>query len=479
MEEVEKQRTVIVKKDHPCFKQKPLEGQLSEMTLKGREFGKRKIGPVKLSGKWLEKALEITYLAVNSGQWSSTAANAFLASCNVKKSLVDSVVNLALEDRIYGRTSQKEQYVPKIWSLRGLYEKFKLPDLPMHALAHGIITDTMNIFHQILSRYNKFTVFVRFANPVLKAVQDMRLDYCKVKTLPKAAWVGENVMGYTRLLSYLYGMFLSVTPLTAKEDDTAQKIVANMRLLLNSLQSLMSILMTSHQTNDDKTDRIMEKTVDDHMKLLMSAADLLHTTVGIMPSKSQSSKKTKLALLDGLKREELLQIIAVFRKGAENSSKSAKDLKKCIMKIRKQELIDKSHDLALDVSKKSLVAYIQKEVFGAILGKEIGRSKAEETAEETNAGSLQERDLSLQNAEVEVPQTSKQCSLQEDEQNDGEVKEDREESQEDEQGSREAKTDSEDPLKEQTRCWNKGNWLSFTANIAKQTYYLGCLLLLW
>ena len=129
----------------------------------------------------------------------------------------------------------------------------------MHALAHGIITDTMNIFHQILSRYNKFTVFVRFANPVLKAVQDMRLDYCKVKILPKAAWVGENVMGYTRLLSYLYGMFLSVTPLTTKEDDTAQKIVANMRFLLNSLQSLMSILMTSHQTNDDEIDRIMEK----------------------------------------------------------------------------------------------------------------------------------------------------------------------------------------------------------------------------
>ena len=149
------------------------------------------------------------------------------------------------------------------------------------------------------------------------------------------------------------------------------------------------------------------------------------------------------------------------------------------MKIRKKELIDKSHDLDLDLPYNTLVADVQKEVFGAILGKEIGMSKAEETAEQTNADSLQERDLSLQNAEVEVPQTSKQCSLQEDEQNDGEVKETREESQEDKQGSREAKTDSEDPLKEQTRCWNKGNWLSFTANIAKQTYYLGCLLLLW
>ena len=151
MEESDNQRTVKVEKGHPCLKQKPLEGQLSEMTLRRREFGKPKVGPVKLTGKWLEQALEITYLAVNSGQWSSTAANKFVGSCNVKKSLVDSVVNRALEDRDRGVTSQKEQYVPKIWSLPGLYDKFKLPDLPMHALAHGIITDTMNIFHQILS----------------------------------------------------------------------------------------------------------------------------------------------------------------------------------------------------------------------------------------------------------------------------------------------------------------------------------------
>ena len=294
MEDVDAQRTVKVEKGHPCLKKKPLKGLLSEKTLKERELGRPNIGPVKLTGKWLGEALEITYMAMHSGAWSSPAAHKFLKTCNVITSLVDSVVKLALKDRKEKRVSGKKQYVPNIWSLPGLYDKFKLLDLPMHALAHRMITDTMNIFHQILSRYNKFQAFLRFANPVLKAVASMRLDYCMVKILPKAAWVGENVMGYTRLLSYLYGMFLSSTPLKAKEDDTTQKIVANMRFMLNSLQSLMSVLMTSHQTNVESKDRITEKSVDNHMKLLMSTSDLLHRSVGIIPSKDQSSNKTNM-----------------------------------------------------------------------------------------------------------------------------------------------------------------------------------------
>jgi hypothetical protein len=33
--------------------------------------------------------------------------------------------------------------------------------------------------------------------------------------------------------------------------------------------------------------------------------------------------------------------------------------------------------------------------------------------------------------------------------------------------------------KGETMCWNKGNWLSFTTNIADQIDYMGMLHLLW
>ena len=52
-------------------------------------------------------------------------------------------------------------------------------------------------------------------------------------------------------------------------------------------------------------------------------------------------------------------------------------MKKCIMKIKKEELIRKSHALELDLPHKTPVDDVRTKVFGVILGKEIGMSKAE------------------------------------------------------------------------------------------------------
>ncbi len=62
----------------------------------------------------------------------------------------------------------------------------------MHGLAHGIIPDVMDILHTILSHHKKYAAFIAFANPILYDVASFRLDYCKVKSLAIAAWVGDN-----------------------------------------------------------------------------------------------------------------------------------------------------------------------------------------------------------------------------------------------------------------------------------------------
>ena len=459
MEESEAQRTVKVMAGHPCRRKQPEEGWLSENTLKGRELGRPNIGPVKLTREWLEKALEVTYIAVLIGEWTPAAADKFLTSCNVATNIAKFVADLALDDRKHGRMSGTKQHVPKIWKLPGLFDRFKLPDLPMHALAHGIITDTMNIFHQIFARYKKFEAFLWFANPVLEDVSSMRLDYCKVKSLPKAAWVGENVMGYTRLLSYLYGGFLSVTPLKSEEDDITRNIVVNMKLMLNSLQSLMSILMNSHQVNVEARDRETEKSVDNHMKLLMSTADRLHNCVGTIPSKQRASKKAKHALLRGVTKGELMKILETFELQTDNGSQRVDDLRKSIMKIKKSDLVTKSNDFGLVIAEKTLIDDVRKAVFEHILDKPLAGGETEEAAEKTSEVFVQDDELNLQDADEAFPQDM-QCSHQE-------------------LGLSGGEAGKKGPFKEQTRCWNKGNWLSFTANIAAQTYFLGCLLLLW
>lgn len=54
----------------------------------------------------------------------------------------------------------------------------------------------------------------------MEDVASFRLDWCKVKSLPKAAWVGENCMAYMRLMSYTYGMYFSCNQLSSREKET-------------------------------------------------------------------------------------------------------------------------------------------------------------------------------------------------------------------------------------------------------------------
>ena len=118
----------------------------------------------------------------------------------------------------------------------------------MHGLAHGIIPDVMDILHAILSHQKRFTDFIAFANLILHDVTSFRLDYFKIKSLPKAAWAGENSMAYMRLFSYLYGMFLSNNLLCTEENETTQEKVLNIRCMLNAFQALISVLMSRNQS---------------------------------------------------------------------------------------------------------------------------------------------------------------------------------------------------------------------------------------
>ena len=92
--------------------------------------------------------------------------------------------------------------------------------------------------------------------------------------------------------------------------------------------------------------------------------------------------------MNRFKKEELLKILDFFGLETEHGSQRAGDLKKCIMKIKREELIRKSHALVVDLPHKTLAGDVRTEVFGVILGKEIGMSKAEETAVQISAGSL-------------------------------------------------------------------------------------------
>ena len=78
----------------------------------------------------------------------------------------------------------------------------------MHALAHGIGPDVLQIVLTIFSHFCQQKFFFDYANPMIEQIISLRLEHWKLKSLPKAAWVGENMMGFMRFMAYLFGMFL-------------------------------------------------------------------------------------------------------------------------------------------------------------------------------------------------------------------------------------------------------------------------------
>ena len=168
----------------------------------GREPGREKIGPIRLTTHWLIQASEYAYEAVRTGKWTSAACSAYLRSCNISESRRKIIYEAAVYDRNAKTRRSHDAYVPDVWMIRDCFDTL-LPDMPLHLLAHGIGDDVIHLNHSILTSQGAAADFTRFANRILSDIASFNLDWCKPKLYPKSAWIGENIMAFVRLSTYL------------------------------------------------------------------------------------------------------------------------------------------------------------------------------------------------------------------------------------------------------------------------------------
>ena len=383
---------------------------------KGREPGLNWLGPIKLSTDWMRQVLRTAYRGRRYWRWTKATTEAYLGSCNVGGAAGEKVESLAKRDKDNGNISETSDIEPGIWNLLDVFARYQTPDLPMHGLAHGTIPDSDNINQKIFKNHGLCARYYTMANKIISDVASFRLDWCKVKTLPKAAWIGENSMAYMRLMSYLYGMFLPTAV-----DKITEKTVDNMKRFVNSLQALMSVLMSTAEP--------VESTTENHLKLFMSSADFLHKDYGSLADKS---KGTKNRAVDKLNFNELQTILPMF--DIDDSvlvNESVPALRNLLHAIKVDDLKKKCRELRLE--DKGLKAKLQDRLFEKILGDRFN--------DETILDEVVDQDMVDEPDELERVEGA-----------------------------------NIDP---DGMCWNRGNWLSFLANIPGQMKYLGPLPWIW
>ena len=449
----------------------------------GRMPGMTKIGPIKLKNSELVAACVYAYVALREKAWSTPVMREYLRTCNIRDSLIAHIEYLAIRDRTRDddaeeedkRTARLEDLVPLLW-LEDIdcFSEFRLPDMPMHAIAHGMVPDVMDFVHRILSHWKKFTEFTKFANVILSDIAMFRLDWCKPKPLPKAAWIGENSMGYMRLFSYLYGMYF----LNAGLDQEKTRTVDDIKRFINAFQSLISVLM------DTKVPK--KNTIKNLMKLVMSTAHYAHTKYGSLSNKdvsstSQKSKENKNETLPYLMvGADVLKLLNEFRVPLDSRLQSNRNK---LEKLKKDQLI--SYSALTDNEKANIKnakkAVIQDKVFRHMLGRPpalINPDEAiENTANETANVQLRPRLESeflvhpnrISNT-IDAEPTADEITNAESE---GWTNPNTQQNNTNNRAVNGSKSSTERYL------WQKGAWLSFLMNMENQCRYLGMPRLIW
>jgi hypothetical protein len=407
-----------VSKDYP--KQYPERRDVAPQP-EGRTCHHEVLPPVKLTTKWMLGAVRSGYFGVRLGNWGIPKAREYLRTCNINDKTSLTIINGALEDKKKG-VINVERVEPLFWKQIDCFSSFKFPLLPLHGLCHGIIPDVMAVCHQIFKRYRKMDSFCNYANPFLEDVASFRLSYLKIKKLPKAAWMGENSLAFSRLMPYVYGTYLMNNSLGTSEEGKV--IVKFIICLLNSFHALMTIFMSRAGSHPGA--------IDDHIKLFMSSAHYLHKQHGQLDTSEKTSgdlegeggqattkKKTFVELQS---RETLMTLL---REMDQPDNGNVGQLRKRLSKVTVNELKAKLKALVPGITMPS-----------------------------------QKKDDLLVQLSDQVIHIDEEDSSNVDVGDDGE-------------------TIQTKTKKREKMCWNKGNWLSFMAEISEQIDNLGQLYHIW
>ena len=344
---------------HRTSKKYPRKIIQGRLVPKGRSPGVRHIGPKRMSSKWLQVVCKYAYDARRLGLWTKENFEEYLRTCNVRDETVQAISKVAENDRKSKIESDISEYIPKVWLQKtDLFANRICFDAPMHCFCHGVIVDCMNALHEVLAKWKRLTNYIEVTNETLSAISLFNLEWLKVKRLPKAAWVGENTMAYTRLMSYCYGYyFLNHT--TSNNDE---QTLLCMKRMVNTLQSVASMIMSKGTLDGEK--------IEVCFKLLLSNAQHLEQQIGSFVVTEETTSSSNKEVVVNYNPGELWILLTALGRQISNTD-NVISMRKKLSDIKKDALFEELKKLHVTVPQGKNVkkTILQQTLFTAILAK--------------------------------------------------------------------------------------------------------------
>ena len=177
---------------------------------KGCEPGRRFLEPIEQTFEWLSVAVTFASHNVTVGHWNKTVLDAYLRTCAVSNSVRANVWRVssgrAPTDNVkrakksnpgtevaemddgellndFDLIDSSPDGIPGIWRSQLLLSTYI--DCGMHLIFHGILATAVERIEMILSDYKLNKTFERLVNSYFQDIISYRLEWCKIKSLPK------------------------------------------------------------------------------------------------------------------------------------------------------------------------------------------------------------------------------------------------------------------------------------------------------
>jgi hypothetical protein len=195
---------------------------------------------------WLKAGVEYTHynLATNEQdadgkkiRWNKDESTAYLRSMAINESVQEAVYQSAKAKRKRPQYPIVE-FIPALWKTKYPMERFLTS--PMHLLFHGLVAAVMELLHKFMLLISKLATFERLVNVYLTKIESLRLDWLKLRELPKTKWLAENLLGMARILPAVYGMFFTnftVPPIYSCAAQSLKQTINSMHVLISALMS--------------------------------------------------------------------------------------------------------------------------------------------------------------------------------------------------------------------------------------------------
>ncbi len=116
-------------------------------------------------------------------------------------------------------------------------------DCGMQLVFHGVVAYICEVMESFVSDHGLSLSFLSIANEHLSEIEELKLEWCKMKCLPKKLWLGENELGFSRVMPFVFGVFFLNVKWPKNSDTTPESIEAT-KQMIHALLILISILVS-------------------------------------------------------------------------------------------------------------------------------------------------------------------------------------------------------------------------------------------